>query len=121
IKTRKLDALLAVGNYEEVINIVNTEINPLLSDAIRQKKKLPYISKEDLYKAWINSNITLIEAYAYQGNPLSFEFIEAVEKEVYKDSKNIDEELSKKLKLACALSYTTKGILGQSDEVLHTL
>ena len=121
IKTRKLDALLAVGNYEEVINIVNTEINPLLSDAIRQKKKLPYISKEDLYRAWINSNITLIEAYAYQGNPLSFEFIEAVEKEVYKDSKNVDEELSKKLKLACALSYTMKGILGQSDEVLHTL
>ncbi len=121
IKTRKLEALLAVGNYEEVINIVNTEINPVLSDILRQKKKFSFISKEDLYKSWIKANIVLIEAYAYQGNPVAFELVDVVEKEVYKDSKNVDDELNKKLKLACALSYTMKGIFGQSDEILHSL
>ena len=121
IKTRKLGALLAVGNYEEINNTVNTEINLVLSEAIRQKKKLSYISKEDLYRSWIDSNITLIEAYAYQGNPVAFELVDVVEKEIFKDEKNVDEELEKKLKLSCALCYTTKGIFSQSDEILHTL
>lgn len=121
IKTRKLDALLNTGNYEEAVNIVNTEINPVLSEIIRTKKKLPFISKEDVYKSWINSNIILIEAYVYQGNPLAFELISLIEKEIFKDSKHIDEDAAKRLKLACALSYTSKGIFERSDEILHTL
>ncbi len=121
IKTRKLEALVNTGNYEEVINTVNTEINPLLSEAVRAKKKLPYISKENLYDSWILSNINLIEAYTFQGSPLSFELISLIEKEIFKDSKNINEDLVKRLKLACALSYTAKGFFEQSDEILHTL
>ncbi len=121
IKTRKLNALLNTGNYEEIINTVNNEINPVLSDAIRNKKKVPYISKDDLYTSWIDSNIILVEAYAYQGNPVAFELVEVVEKEIYKDSKKINKHISMKLQLACALCYTMKGILNQSDEILHNL
>lgn len=121
IKTRKLDALLNIGNYEEVVNIVNTEVNTTLSEAVRQKKKLPFISKEDLYSSWIFSNIILAEAYAYQGNPMTFELIDVIEKEIFKDPKNIDANSAKKLKLSCALAYTMKGIFSQSDEILHAL
>ena len=121
IKTRKLEALLNTGNYEEVINTVNTEVNPNLSDAIKANKKLSYISKENLYSTWINSNIILAEAYTYQGSPLSFELISLIEKEIFKDKKNVNIELEKKLKLTCALSYTAKGIYTQSDDILHTL
>ena len=121
IKTRKLDALLNLGNYEEIINTLNTEINPVLSEILRTKKKVSYISRDDMYDSWIKANITLIEAYAYQGSPLAFELIDLIEKEVYKDIKNTDEDLNKKLKLSCALSYTMKGVFDQSDEILHTL
>ena len=121
IKTRKLEALLSVGNYEEIANIVNAEINPQLSEALKQKKKFSFISKEDLYNSWLSANITLIEAYSYQGNPVAFELIDLVEKEIYKDNKCVNLNLSKKLKLACSLAYTMKGIFGQSDEILHTL
>lgn len=121
IKTRKLDALLNIGNFEEIINILNTEVNPVLSDILRTKKKVSFISREDMYKSWIEANIILSEAYAYQGNPLVFELLDIIEKEVYKDSKDVDDSLNKKLKLACALSYTMKGIFSQSDEILHTL
>ena len=58
IKTRKLDALLNIGNYEEIINTVNNEINPILSDAIKSKKRLSYITKENLYDTLINANIS---------------------------------------------------------------
>lgn len=121
IKTRKIESLLKTGNYEEVINIVNTEVNPQLSDIIKSKKKLQFISKENLYETWIKSNIFLAEAYAYQGNPLTFELISLIEKEIFKDSKNVNIDLEKKLKLVCALGYTIKGIYTQSEEILHTL
>lgn len=121
IKTRKLEALVNIGNYEEVINLVNTEINPQLSNAIKSKRNFSFISKDNLYESWINSNIHLIEAYVYQGNPNAFELISLVEKEIFKDKALFYENLEKKLKLACALSYTAKGLYEQSDEILHTL
>lgn len=121
IKTRKLEALLNTGNYEEVINTVNTEINPILTNAVKSYKKLPYISKENLISTRILSNIILTESYTCQGNPLSFEMVSLIEKELYKNDKTYDEYLAKKLKLTCALSYSAKGFLNQSDEILHTL
>ena len=121
IKTRKLDALIHTGCYEEAVNIVNSEVNPVLSDILKSKKKLSYISRENIYKAWLEANISLIEAYSYQGNPLAFELMYVVEKEIFKDKNNVDIEMSKKFKLACALAYSAKGILNQSDEILHTL
>ncbi|MCD8023990.1 MAG: hypothetical protein LUE64_00455, partial [Candidatus Gastranaerophilales bacterium] len=121
IKTRKLEALLYTGNFEEVINIVNTSINPVLHELVKTKKKFPFISKEDLYDSWISANIVLSKAYAYQGNPLAFELLDVVEKEVFRDSKNVNEILSKKLKLSCAVSYTMKGFFNRSDEILHSL
>lgn len=120
IKTRKLEALLAVGNFEEISNLMNTEINPQLSEFLKQKKKLPFILKEEVYIAWLKSNIIHIESLAYQGNPVSFELTECVEKELLKNPKEEFSELRKMFKLASALSYTMKGFVNDSDEILHS-
>lgn len=125
IKTRKAEALLYTGNYEEVNTIVNSEINPPLQEWLRRPKKNDFVNLREVYNSWIKANIILIEALATQGNPAVFELIDAVEKEVFKDNKKAKIALSAKiivsLKLATAFSYTVKGYLGLSDEILQSI
>ncbi len=125
IKTRKAEALLYTGNFEEVNTIVNTEINPALQEWLKHPKKNDFSSLREIYNSWIKANIILLEALAEQGNPAVFELIDAVEKEVFKEKRKdkiiLDTKIVVKLKLATAFAYTIKGYLGLSDEILQSI
>lgn len=125
IKTRKAEALLYTGNYEEVSAIVNSEINPVLQDWLKHPKKNEFSTLREIYNSWIKSNIILIEALALQGNPAVFELIDAVEKEVFKDKKKekivLNTKIIVNLKLATAYAYTIKGYISLSDEILQSI
>ncbi len=125
IKTRKAEALLHTGNYEEVNTIVNTEINPPLQEWLKHPKKSDFLNIREVYNSWIKANIILIESLAQQGNPAVFELIEAVEKEVFKEKRKdkiiLDTKIVVNLKLATAFAYTIKGYLGLSDEILQSI
>jgi len=123
IKTRKLNALLKIGNWEEIINLVNNEINPVLQEYFKHPKNYDYISILDVYKTWLSANVTLAHSYAQQGSCLAFTLIEELEKEIFKDkNKNID-LLHTKLQLAfaTATAYTIKGITKISDDILQSV
>lgn len=125
IKTRKAEALLYTGNYEEVSTIVNTEINPPLQEWLKHPKKNEFSTLREVYNSWIKANIILIEALALQGNPAVFELIDAVEKEVFKDKKKekivLNTKIIVNLKLATAYAYTIKGYISLSDEILQSI
>jgi len=125
IKTRKAEALLHTGNFEEVNTIVNTEINPALQEWLKHPKKNDFSNIREIYNSWIKANIILIEALAEQGNPAVFELIDAVEKEVFKEKRKdkiiLDTKIVVNLKLATAFAYTIKGYLSLSDEILQSI
>ena len=125
IKTRKLGALLQIGNWEEISVIVNNEINPPLQEYLKKPKKIDFSTYEDIYVSWLYSNIALANSYALQGSPLAFELIEELEKEVFrhKNPRDRKENIGLKIDLALttALAYSIKGCVKVSDEILQAI
>lgn len=121
IKTRKLEALLQLGNWKEISSIVNNEVNPVLQEYLKHPKKIEFVSKRDVYETWINSNIILAESYAQQGSPLAFELIEEIQKELSKDKTSRSTKLKLNLALTSALAQTSRGYVGESDEILQSI
>ena len=115
IKTRKAEALLHTGNFEEVNTIVNTEINPALQEWLKHPKKNDFSNIREIYNSWIKANIILIEALAEQRYPSVIELIDAVVTEVFKEKRKdkiiLDTKIVVNLKLATAFAYTIKGYL----------
>lgn len=125
IKTRKLTALLHIGNWEEISVMVNNEINPILQEYLKKPKKIDFTTLEDVYASWLGANIVLANAYALQGNAVVFELIEELEKEIFKgkSSKDKKENIEVKIQLAltAALAYTIRGCIKVSDEILQSI
>jgi len=124
IKTRKLEALLYMGNWEEIASLVNNEINPVLQEFFKHPKNFEFATINEIYDSWVGANITLVEAYSQQGNPLAFELIEELEKEIFKNTKSpVSENIKSKvnLALATALAHTMKGYFKLSDDILQSI
>ncbi len=121
IKTRKLEALLHLGNWSEIASIVNNEVNPVLQDFLRHPKKNEFASIREVYEAWIMANIVLAESFAQQGSPLAFELIEEIQKELNKDKSHHSTRLKLHLALAHACAQTSRGFVKDSDEILQSI
>ena len=121
IKTRKLEALLQLGNWSEIASIVNNEVNPVLQEFLKHPKKNDFASVREVYETWIMSNIILAESYAQQGSPLAFELIGEIQKELNKDKSNHSTRLKMHLALANACAQTSRGFVKDSDEILQSI
>lgn len=121
IKTRKLDALLYMGNWEEIASLVNNEINPVLQEFFKHPKRLDFTTVNEIYDSWLNANITLVDSYSQQGNPLAFELIEEIEKEILKNKANENVKSKVNLALTTAFAHTMKGYFTISDEILQCI
>lgn len=122
IKTRKLKALLFLGNCEEIINLVNLEINPIIQDFLKKPKFVRYTDYKSVYEDWLNSNLILANAFVLQGNPLAFSLVDDLEKEIFADkNKDLNSKFKINLGLITALSYTVKGYVKISDDILQSI
>ncbi len=121
IKTRKLEALLQLGNWSEISSLVNNEINPVLQNYIKKAKGIDFTTQKDIYDTWIKANIILSESYAQQGNPLSNELLEEIQKELNKDKITDNTKLFLLLDLAHACAQTSRGYIKDSDEILQSI
>lgn len=121
IKTRKLEALLQLGNWSEIASIVNNEVNPVLQKFLKHPKKNDFATIREVYETWIMSNIILAESYAQQGSPLSFELIEEIRKELNKDKTHSLTKLKMHLALTFACAQTSRGFIKDSDEILQSV
>lgn len=116
LKSRKLDALLNVGNSGEMINLVDNEILPVFDKYIGAKPHKT-VSIKSLYEAWLQTYLALANALIFQGNNRSFEILSTLF-ELFRKNNFDDALFICKAKLAVAFANTIKGDIEASEEVL---
>lgn len=119
LKSRKLDALLNIGNSGEIINLADNEILPVFDKYINAKPH-KNISVKTLYKAWLQTYLILANALIFQGNNRSFEVISTLFEILHQN--NFEDKLFIcKVKLALAFANTIKGDIESSEEILEEI
>ena len=123
IKTKKLEALLNLGCWEEITNIVNNEINPVLEKNLKLfgNKKHKWINQTEIYDTYVKANIILAQSYSQQGSPLATDLIKELDKEINKSKTKSYDTLKVLLLYAMAMYYTSKGYFGDSSLVLQDI
>lgn len=115
IKTRKLKALLNIGNSEQIINLVNEEI-------ILHLEKVIEIDPNDaiLIDAWLLSKTVLAKAYAMQGNNEVFSVIDSIREFLENHDYNKEYYLVQ-VNLIEAFGQTIIGNINKSNEILNKI
>ena len=119
IKERKLKALYSIGNCEEIINLMTNEISSVLQEEIEKGFKDKNL-KNLVNTAWINSNIILANAYAMQGDNMSFEVINEI-KNYLGSLTEMEDYFTTKSMLTEALAFTSLGDLNNSNRILNDI
>lgn len=119
LKSRKVEALLNIGNCGEIINLVDNEILPIFDKYINAKPH-KNISINVLYKAWLQTYLNLANALVMQGNNRSFSVI-ATLFELFEKNNFKEELFICKTKLALAFANTIKGEIETSEKVLSEI
>lgn len=119
LKSRKLDALLNIGNCGEIINIIDNEIMPIF-DKYLNSKPHKNISISVLYKAWMQTYLILANTLVFQGSNRAFEVISTMF-ELFEKNQFDDKLFICKTKLALAFANTIKGDIEASEEILSEI
>ena len=119
IKSRKLKALINIGNSEQIINMVNEEILPVLSRSINSEKSDRQY-KSILIDALLNAKVILAKAYAIQGNYQVFDEIQSIKQFMEKFScESMFYNLQ--IELLEAFANTIFGDIKKSVEILNNI
>ena len=116
IKTRQLDALINIGNTEQLITLIRENLLIKLNQELTSKQ-LDTSYKNLLMDTWFNTNIALAKAYALQGNIEVFTTTQYI-KEVMENNKIQDILLDNKIALIEALAHSLVGETLISQEIL---
>ncbi len=119
IKTRKLKALLNIGNSEQIINLVNEEIIPVLNKSLNSEDSEP-AAKKMIINGILLSQTTLAKAYAMQGNNAVFKVIEEIKQIINLYQANSD-YYNVQLEIINAFAYTVSGEVNKSNEILNNI
>jgi hypothetical protein len=117
INTRKLRALLGIGNSEQIINIVNQEIMPEIEKGLTQNSIDPSY-KTMIINAWLLSKVTLAKAYIQQGDNVAVSIISEIRQFVDKYKYNT-EYYKTQADILEAFTNTVTGDINQSNEILN--
>lgn len=119
LKSRKVNALLNIGNSGEIINLIDNEIMPIFDKYIGAKPH-KNISIKTLYKTWLQTYLDLANALIFQGNNRSFEVLSTLFELFQKN--NFDNKLFIcKARLSLAFANTIKGDIEASEEILEEI
>ncbi len=119
LKSRKLDALLKIGNCGEIANLVDNEIMPVFEKYISSKTH-KIIPIQKLYASWLKSYLILANALVFQGNNRAFEVISTLFDIMQKNNFN-EPVFIAKVKLAAALAHTIRGEVEKSEDILEEI
>ena len=119
IKSRKLKALINIGNSEQIINLVKEEIIPNISKYIFSEQTDNQY-KIVLIDTWLHAKTILAKAYAMQGNKLVFDEIHSIkqfmEKFLYQTK-----YYKLQLNLIEAFANTIFGQIKKSNKILNSI
>lgn len=116
LKSRKLDALLNIGNSGEMVNLIDNEILPVFDKYINNKSH-KNIALPVLYKAWLQTYLALANALVFQGNNRSFQVLSTLF-ELFEKNNFEDKLFICKANLSLAFANTMKGDIEISEEIL---
>lgn len=119
IQTRKLEAMLALGSWEAISNLVNAELNPIFQRNLTFFGRNKNISQGEIFYAWIESNIILAQSYCEQGSPLAFGLIDDLEGILSKEKGQKIDTLKIRLAYVNAIANTSRGYFDESDLTLQ--
>lgn len=120
VKASKLEALLNIGNCEEVINLIQTDIMPVFNKYLNGVYRRKDISYELLYDTWLKTYLILANAYIFQGNNKAFE-ITALLFNVIERGQVKDTNFIIKCHLAFAFASTLTGDYAASNKHLQEI
>ena len=120
IKTRLIKPLLRLGNYGQLINIVETELLKDLEKVLIKGRNTATISIADLFEIWIDIYLDYAEALSFQGDNRAFDIIQVVEG-ILEKNKVADSSKFCKVNLVLALAYTIKGDFKLSNKILDDI
>lgn len=120
IKSRQVRPLLRLGNYGQVINLVDTEVMPVLEKYLTKGKNTAVIKIQDLYETWLEVYFDFAEALTFQGDSRMFDVIKLIF-EILEKNQTTDVALLCRAHLALALANTIKGDIKTSEKILDDI
>lgn len=120
IKSRQVRPLLRLGNYGQVINLVDTEVMPVLEKYLTKGKNTAVIKIQDLYETWLEVYFDFAEALTFQGDSRMFDVIKLIF-EILEKNQTTDAALLCRAHLALALANTIKGDIKTSEKILDDI
>ena len=118
LKSRKLNPLLKIGNFGEIIDLIDVDILPNFEDNLDTTKPHKNIKIEDLFEAWLETYLILAKALVLQGDNRSIAVISAIFEIIEKNNIKNDLYICK-TKLTLALANTLKGDIKESEAILE--
>ena len=120
IASKKAEALLYLGNCEELINLANTELISIMEDALAKSGLSKIVSDDMIFDIWFETLINLATAYAMQGDKRVFEILSKADDSLY-ENKIVDDSKTRKILLTKALAYTMRGEIKLSSDTIVTI
>ena len=120
IKARQVKPLLRLGNYGQLINLIETELLPEIEKVLSKGRDLPVIRISDLFDTWIDIYFDFAEALIFQGDGKMFDVIQSIG-DILEKNQRADTAVTCRLYLLIALANTIKGNFKTSKKVLDDL
>lgn len=120
VKSREIRPLVCLGNYGQVVNLVDNEIMPIFEKYLAKNKNQPVISITELYKLWLEIYFDFAEALSFQGDSRMFDIIKLIF-DIIDKNKISDPVTLCKANLSLALANTVKGDLKTSEKILDDI
>ena len=120
VKSRQVRPLVKLGNYGQVVNLIDTEIMPIFEKYLAKGKNTDVILTKDLYSVWLEIYFDLAEALTFQGDNRMFDIIKLIF-DITERNKITDSAILCREHLALALANTVKGDIQTSEKILDDI
>lgn len=117
ITSKKLKALLYLGNCEEVITLARTELLETMENALAKANSSEILTDEMIFDSWVDTSLNLTCAYALQGNKKAFEIISKLDDAIIINKIN-NKDYILKIMITKALNHTMRGEIKLSADIL---
>ena len=120
VKSRQVTPLLRLGNYGQLINLIENELLPEIEKVLAKGRDLPVIRITDLYNTWLSIYFDFAEALIFQGDGKMFEVIQSID-EILDKNQTTEPTLTCRWYLLLALANTIKGDFKISKKILDDM
>lgn len=120
VKSRQTKPLLRLGNYGQLINLVETELLGDIEKVLAKGRDVPQISLKELFDLWLNIYFDFCEALILQGDNRAFEVIQNIY-DILDKNKVVEPTILAKTHLLLAFANTIKGDIKTSKKILDDM